>query len=481
MEPDLALALRLPPPGSRRLTHELRGQLRTAIVDGRLKGGVRLPSTRTLAAALGISRNSVMAAYRSLVDEGYIATRPAGGTHVADVARGGRVPAARRPVAPAAPAPAPACDFRLGVPDQRALDWATWRRLSSRALRRLARESAVYPPPNGQPALRQAIAQHLSFARAVSCDAGDVVVTSGAQQAFDLIARHVVTPGKTVVAVEDPGYPPAWAAFRAAGATLVPVRVDGEGLIVDEVPREARIVYVTPAHQFPLGAALSARRRAALLEFARAQRAFVVEDDYDGEFRYDGHPHDALKTIDRSDCVFLVGTFSKSLFPSLRLGYVVPPLRSLAALVELKRHADGHCNVAAQETLAAFAQEGHLAGHVRRVRKRYAARRRQLIEALEGPLAPWLERLPGTSGLHVAARLRMRTDVMALVDAARAAGVGVYPLHEYRFGARGAQALLFGYGAVDEAAMGAGLARLRRVLAERLPLASTKAGSPPGT
>jgi GntR family transcriptional regulator/MocR family aminotransferase len=470
------LALRLPPAGSRRMAHELRAQLRAAIVDGRLKSGVRLPSTRGLAATLGISRNAVIAAYQSLVGEGYIVTRAAGATHVADLARGGRAPAARRLPLPApAPVAAPTCDFRLGVPDQRALDWGTWRRLAAGALRQLARASAAYPPSNGQPALRQAIARHVSVARAVSCDADDVLVTSGAQQAFDLIARHVVVPGRTVVAVENPGYPPAWAAFRAAGATLVPVRVDGEGLVVDELPQQARIVYVTPAHQFPLGAPLSGRRRAALIEFARAHRAVVVEDDYDGEFRYDGHPHDALKTIDRSDCVFFVGTFSKSLFPTLRLGYVVPPQRSLAALVELKRHTDGHCSLAAQETLATFIAQGHLARHVRRMRKRYAARRQLLIDALEGPLAPWLERLPGTSGLHVAARLRLRSDAIALAGAAREAGVGVYPLGEYRFATqRTPQALLFGYGAVDDAAVGAGLARLRRVLA-------TKAGSPPDT
>jgi GntR family transcriptional regulator/MocR family aminotransferase len=465
MEPDFALALDLPPPGSRRLTHELRAQLRTAIVHGRLKAGLRLPSTRALAATLGVSRNTVMAAYESLAGEGYVVTRPAGATHVAALARGGRARAARgTPVVPAAPARAPACDFRLGAPDQALLDWEAWRRLSSRALRRLARHSAVYPPSNGQPALRHAIAQHVSFARAVSCDADGLVVTSGAQQAFDLIARHLVTRGRTVVAVEDPGYPPAWAAFRAAGATLVPVRVDAEGLVVDELPREARIVYVTPAHQFPLGVVLSPRRRAALLDFARTHRAVVVEDDYDGEFRYDGRPHDALKTLDRSDCVFFVGTFSKSLFPSLRLGYVVPPLRSLSALAELKRLADGHCNLAAQETLAAFIDEGHLARHVRRMRNHYGVRRERLIEALDGPLAPWLERLPGTSGLHLAARLRLRTGVGGLVDAARYAGVGVYPLDEYRFGARGARALLFGYGVVDEAQIGPGLSRLRRVL-----------------
>ncbi|HEY2928837.1 PLP-dependent aminotransferase family protein, partial [Piscinibacter sp.] len=406
--------------------------------------------------------------------------RPGGGSFVSDVARpASRSVAARRDVAreprgaiggraSAPTARDPARDFRLGVPDVSALDWAVWRRLSARALRAFARQPAGYAAAQGQPALREGIAHHVSFARAVSCGSDDVLVTAGAQQAFDLVARTLVKPGRTVVAVEAPGYPPARAAFAAAGATVVPVRVDAEGLVVDELPPQARIVYVTPAHQFPLGCVLSARRRAALIDFACAHRAAIVEDDYDGEFRFDGRPHDALKTIDRSEAVFFVGTFSKSLFPGLRLGYVVPPPWALEALIERKRQADSHCNVPAQDTLAAFIEQGHLARHVRRMRRVYASRRSLLQAALQTPeLARWLEPVAGTSGLHLAALARSRRDVDALVADARRASVGVYSLDEYRHGLRAPHGLLFGYGAIGDAAIEDGMQRLRRVLRQR--------------
>ena len=479
MEPLLELDILLPPHGSRQLLQRLHTQLRAAIVDGRLKPGLRLPSTRAFAQTLHVSRNTVIAAYDLLTGQGYVLTRPGGGTFVSDVAPASRGAAARRgPVrgsgaagggrASAQPPRDPICDFRLGVPDASAIDWPTWRRLSARALRAFARQPARYAAAQGQPALREAIADHVSFARAVSCGADDVLVTAGAQQAFDLVARVLVKPGVTVVAVEDPGYPPARAAFAAAGATVVPVRVDVEGLVVSELPTQARIVYVTPAHQFPLGCVLSAQRRATLLDFARTHRAAIVEDDYDGEFRFDGRPHDALKTIDRSEAVFFVGTFSKSLFPSLRLGYVVPPPWALDALIERKRQADSHCNVPAQDTLAAFIEQGHLARHVRRMRRVYASRRTLLQEALQTPeFARWLEPMAATSGLHLAALARSRADVDALLAAARQASVGVYTLDEYRYGERSPRGLLFGYGAIDDAAIQDGLQRLQRLLRRR--------------
>jgi GntR family transcriptional regulator/MocR family aminotransferase len=351
------------------------------------------------------------------------------------------------------------------VPDAGTLDWTTWRRLSARALRRLAGRAAAYASEQGQPALRAAIARHVSFARALSCDADDIVVVAGAQQGFDLIARALVKPASTVVAMEDPGYPPARAAFAAAGAKVVPVRVDAEGIVVDELPPQARIVYVTPAHQFPLGCVLSARRRAALLDFARSHKAAIVEDDYDGEFRYDGRPHDALKTIDRWDAVFFVGTFSKCLFPGLRLGYVVPPPWALGPLVQLKRLVDWHCNVPAQDTLADFIGQGHLARHVRRMRGIYAERRNLLIEALREPeLERRLDLVPGTSGLHLAALARQGLDIDAIIDHARRAGIGIYSIDEYRCGAASPRGLLFGYGAIESAAMKNGLGALRRLL-----------------
>ncbi len=480
MEPLLELDIHLPARSSRELLRALHAQLRAAIVDGRLKPGLRLPSTRAFAQALAVSRNTVIAAYDLLLSEGYVVARSGAGSFVSDVLRpaGARAPGRRRQPGddgPRAPVPAPrampalpppvlACDFRLGVPEHRLIRFDVWRRLSARAWRAFAKQPAGYARPEGQAALREGIAHHVSFARAVSCSPDDVLVTAGAQQAFDLLARLLVKPGQTVVAVEYPGYPPVRAAFEAAGAKVVPVRVDAEGLVVDELPPQARVVYVTPAHQFPLGCVLSARRRAALLDFARAHRAAIIEDDYDGEFRFDGRPHDALKTIDRSDSVFFVGTFSKSLFPALRLGYVVPPPWALASMIVRKQHSDWHCNLQAQDTLAAFIQEGWLAQHVRKMRRVYAERRAILLDALQADFGRWLEPVPGTSGLHLAALAKPGLDVEQALAEARRAQVGVYSLREYGTGKQAPTGLLFGYGAIDDTGIRTGLQRLRRIL-----------------
>jgi GntR family transcriptional regulator/MocR family aminotransferase len=238
-------------------------------------------------------------------------------------------------------------------------------------------------------------------------------------------------------------------------------------LIVERLPETARVIYVTPSHQFPLGVAMSARRRKALLDFARRRGAVVIEDDYDGEFRFSGRPLDALQTLDRDDAVFYVGTFSKSMFPALRLGYVIAPPWARAALIAAKHAVDGHCPTVAQETLAAFIAEGHLARHVRRMRRVYAARRERLVAALAGQFAPWFELLPSIAGLHVAALASASVDVPALVQRARLRGVGVYPLREYYATRRSARdGLVFGYGAIDETAIAEGLTRLRRILTE---------------
>ncbi|GAP65072.1 transcriptional regulator, GntR family [Mizugakiibacter sediminis] len=479
MDPALAFPLALPPRGSGALLRALHGQLRAAILDGRLQPGLRLPTTRALAAAYGISRNTAVAAYDLLLGEGYLLTRPRAGVYVADVlpAAAARKPAAqaagidRRLAAPwrrpalrphAAPAVPPRWHFDLGVPDTRAFPFDVWRRLAARALRAAAKRPPAYLEPQGQPALRAAIARHVAFARAVACGADDIVVTAGAQQAFDLLARILVTPGRTVVAVENPGYPPARAAFAAAGARLVPVAVDAEGLVVERLPDAARVICVTPSHQFPLGVAMSARRRAELLAFARRRGAVVIEDDYDGEFRYAGRPLDALQTLDRDAAVFYVGTFSKCLYPALRLGFVAAPTWARQALVAAKLAADWHCPGATQDTLAAFIGEGHLVRHVRRMRGVYAARREALLAGLDGELSHWLRPLPAVAGLHLAARTAPGVDADALARRARELGVGVQSLRDYRLGRGGVAGLVFGFGQIDAAAIPEGLAQLRR-------------------
>jgi GntR family transcriptional regulator/MocR family aminotransferase len=465
MDPIFELAIALPPRSSRNLLRSLHGQLRTAVLDGRLQPGLRLPATRTLAAALAVSRNTAVAAYDLLLSEGYLVGRPGAGTYVADSLPQSFRPKARTSVPtadrrlaafwrgtgrqlPAAPGAAYRYDFRLGLPDSTLFPFHIWRRLSARALRGLSKLPATYAEPEGRSDLREAIAKHISFARAVACGADDIVVTSGAQQAFDLLARILVTAGRTVVAVEEPGYPPLRAAFAAAGAKVLGIPVDSEGLIVDRLSARAGVISVTPSHQFPLGTTMSQRRRASLLDFARAQGAVVIEDDYDGEFRFGGRPLDALQTLDRADSVFYVGTFSKSLFPALRLGFVVAPPWARPALIAARQIGDWHSMVLAQATLAAFVQEGHLARHIRKMRKVYGHRREVLLAALCQHCGDRLQTIPAVAGLHLAARLPASIRANLLVKKAAHAGIAIESLDRYAAGGPVQNGLAFGYGMI---------------------------------
>ena len=481
MEPVFGLPISIPPRSSGERLRALHGQLRAAILAGRLQPGLRLPSTRALADACGVSRNTAMAAYDLLLSEGYLVARQGAGTYVANAlpnltqrkAPGERHSANDRRLNtfwrqsavasdPSGQSP-PRFDFRLGVPDISYFPMDVWRRLSSRVLRAYCKTPAPFDEPHGRPALREAIARYVSFSRAVACQADDITVTAGAQQAFDLLARILVTPGRTVVAVENPGYPPVRAAFAAAGAKIVAAPVDAEGLVVERLPPNAAVICVTPSHQFPLGSAMSARRRAALLEFAHARGAVVIEDDYDSEFRFGGRPLDALQTLDRTESVFYVGTFSKSLFPALRLGFAVAPPWARRALGEAKRYADSHSAPLTQETLAAFITAGHLARHVRRMRRIYGARRQVLLDGLRGDFGRWLEPVPSVAGLHLAALAKGAMDIPLFAENALRREVGVRSVERFRSGKSGASGLVFGYGALDEQGILAGLTRLRRV------------------
>jgi GntR family transcriptional regulator/MocR family aminotransferase len=434
-----------------------------------------------VAEGLGVARNTVMAAYDLLTAEGYLRSR-AGAKPVVSELSARRLQQAPKPrrahgderIAPAWRGPAPPQparpvlperSFRVGVPDHRHFPFEVWRRLSARQLRAWGRGGPFhYPPSEGIAPLRQAIARHVAFSRAVVCEADDVVVTSGAGQAFDLLARLLVTPGRTCVAVENPGYPPVRAAFAAAGAQLVPVPVDEEGLCVDRLPPNARVVCVTPSHQSPTGAVMSMARRQALLAFARARGAVIVEDDYDGEFRFGSRPLDALQTLDRDEGVFYVGTFSKSLFPALRKGFVVAPAWAQEALRSVKRTADTHGDALAQAVLAAFIDEGHLARHVRRMQPLYAARREALLQGLRRDLADWLEPIPSEAGLHLCARLRRPAEAARVMRAVMACMPGAQSAAEYAMGPLARPAVTFGYGVIDAAAIPKATAQLRRML-----------------
>ena len=460
-------------------TRRLHEQLRAAILDGRLAAGAALPSTRQVAASLGIARNTAIAVYDLLVAEGYVLARAGAKAIVADVSRLQRrtgtpvrvaadariAPFWRESEVPSlSPRTLPARSFRLGMPDHLHFPHDVWRRLMAQSLRTWSKTAFAYPPSQGIPVLREAIAKHVAFARAVACTAEDVVVTSGAQQAFDLLARLLVTPGQTKVAVEDPGYPPLRAAFAAAGASLVPVPVDDEGLCVEALPPGVQVVSVTPSHQSPTGVALSLRRRLALLEYARKHDAVILEDDYDGEFRYGGRPLDALQTLDREGRVFYIGTFSKSLFPSLRKGFVVTPAWARESFIAVKHVADAHCDTITQSVLAAFIRDGHLARHVRRMRAVYAQRRQVLLEAISRELADWLEPIPSEAGLHLAARVRDPARAERVIAKARQYVPGSIAAADYAFELVPVPAVVFGFGAIDEESIAPALRKLREVL-----------------
>jgi GntR family transcriptional regulator/MocR family aminotransferase len=477
MEHIFDLPLRLPAKDSRRLLQSLHEQLRAAILDGRLKPGLRLPPTRTLAARYGIGRNTAIAAYDLLLGEGHIVSRPGAGTYVAGV-RSRAKPRALTALAQHAelinpfwrnasptstrwPQP-PRFDFGAGIPDVGSFPLAIWRKLYARTLRTL-RDRSRYGDAHGQSALRAAIAGHVSFARAVACTADDVLVTSGAQQAFDLLSRVLVTRKQTRVAVEDPGHLPVRAAFAAAGAHIVPVPVDEEGIRVDRIPTKVRVVCVSPSHQFPSGCTMSIARRAALIDYAARHGAVIVEDDYDGEFRFSEHATDALQTLDRSESVFYVGTFSKSLFPGLRLGFTIAPAWAMQPLAAARQSTDWHSDIDRQDVLAAFISEGHLARHMRRMRSVYGTRRELLLKELGQTFADRLHTVPGTAGLHVCAHARSGHDTESLVERARHNGLRIESLRRFQIDRRGRPGLLFGYGAIDATQIPRGLNLLDRL------------------
>jgi GntR family transcriptional regulator/MocR family aminotransferase len=328
----------------------------------------------------------------------------------------------------------PHIDFRPAMVDARLFPSAEFRRVMAKQLRQLERRPGALKSPQGNQGnyqLRHAIHGHIAMTRAVIGGPDDVLVTAGAQQAFDLLARVLVTPGQTVVALEDPGYPPMRAAFAAAGARIVPVRVDCDGLVVDEIPSETKVICVCPSHQFPLGMALSAARRLQLIALARKRGAVIVEDDYDGEFRLDGEALQALWTRAARDVVFYVGTFSKCMLPSLRLGFIVAPRWAMPTLVAAKNCLDWHCPTLIQRSVAAFISEGHLARHIRRTREIYRQRRNFLRDAVRGQLGDWLNLLPSAYGMHLSAVARPGLDLEAIELALLRRNVKVHSLARY--------------------------------------------------
>jgi GntR family transcriptional regulator/MocR family aminotransferase len=362
-------------------------------------------------------------------------------------------------------------DFRYPLPAIDDFPWLLWRRLTARCLRRASLSFLSYGPPEGYEPLRVAVSQYLHRSRGFTCDPAHIIIVGGSQQALDLTARVLVDPNDPIV-IEEPQYPGARQVFAAAGARLVPVDVDSKGLDPAQLgarAARARLAYVTPSHQFPTGAVLTLERRLALLDWAERTGAWVIEDDYDSEYRFQGHPIAAIKSLDRASRVIYVGTFSKLLFPALRLGYVVVPAPLLPSFTAAKFLADRHAPTLEQAVLAEFIAQGHFDRLLRRLRKRVAARRAALLTALDEYLGHRVTVSGTNAGIHILLLLRnvSTAELPSLVELAAAAGVGVYPSTAFYITPPRHGGLVLAYGSISEEDIRSGIQRLAACLSTR--------------
>lgn len=475
------------------LHEQILRQMRFAIEEGRLGPGAQLPSTRGLAADLKVARATVVLAYEHLRAEGLLDATTGGTTRVSSrvdhrparrpVSKGQPKPAlvsARARVLAALPRPTLTLDprgddtpraFMTGQPAVDLFPVEVWGRLVARRWRRITARSIGYGDPRGLRELREAVASYVGRARGVSCTADQVVITQGAQQGLDLLARLLTDPGESIW-MEDPGYPGVRAAFAGSGATVVPVPVDAEGLVVQEGIRRApraRLACVTPSRQMPLGGVMSGARRAQLLQWAAGDaRRWIVEDDYDSEFRYAARQVAALQAQDRSGSVVHVGTFTKLLFPALRLGYLILPESLIDACVPVRSSMDFCSPYLEQAVVADFLNDGHFDRHIRRVRTAYRARLEALQDAVAQHMTGLAELEPADAGRAVVLWLEGLREVDAC-DAAAAAGIRVTPLSLfYADPARPSwtrEGVILGYGGLHERDIRDGIAKLARALA----------------
>jgi GntR family transcriptional regulator / MocR family aminotransferase len=446
----------------RSLGSQVEDGLREAIRAGRLAPGAPLPSTRSLAVDLDVTRGVVVAAYDQLVAEGYLSSRQGSGTVVNPTAG----VAARRP-SRRHERPAPDIDFRPGLPDLDLFPRAAWVRATRSALQVLPQGDLGYGDPRGLPQLRQAVAEHVARVRGARVDPERVVICAGFGHGLSLVGGVLHAAGHDVGAVEDPGYDGARDGLAAAGIRPVGVRVDDDGLVVEDLRRtDARLVVVTPAHQNPMGVVLSAARRTAVVEWANDVDGYVIEDDYDAEYRYDRHPTGAVQGLDPERVIYC-GTTSKSLAPGLRLGWLVLPAALVEPVVAARRATDLAASSLLQATFSSFLSSGDLDRHLRRSRRVYRERRDGLVDAL----ARWLpDAVPcgASAGLHLLVTLPPDLDDGDVAARAREAGVGVYPLRDYRASRRRgvAPALVLGYGSLTPTASARGIRALAGVIAD---------------
>lgn len=464
------------------MQEQIAAFFRRAIADGRLGPGARLPSTRSLAEQMVVARNTVSLAYERLAAEGYVEGRRGGGTRVArdlpDLTP--NIPVATRSTPAMAPPVRLSAAARImlgervgtggsgsasipeplqpGRPGLDAFPGRVWARLAGRFWRETPATDFGYGDPAGHPLLRHALARYLAAFRGLSLDPDAVIVTSGAQQAIDLVSRALLDPGDAVV-LEEPCYPGLRGPMAATGARLVAVPVDSEGLDVAAARRaapDARLVTVTPTHHFPLGVTLSLARRRALVDWAGGSGSgddgpWILEDDYDGEFRYSGRPVPPLKALDGAGWVLYVGTVSKALAPALRIGFVVAPSPLAETLVRLRGHFDRQPALDAQVILARFLDDGHMAGHLRRMRTLYRDRRDALADALESAVGARARVERPETGINLTVDLVDGSSDVAVVEAARLRGVSPASLSGFYRGAAKRNGLLVGFASLPRA------------------------------
>ena len=455
----------LNPSASEPIYRQIYDRFRGAIASGVLKPGDRIPSARALMTELGLARGTVEAAYSLLAAEGYVQARGQAGTVVSPDLKPRQAIAVAPPAARTSASPSFRPDttlpFQMGLPALDAFPRKIWARLGARCIRAMQPGDMALPPVAGLAALRAEIAAYLHVSRGVGCAPEQVFVTSGYHHTMGLIGRALIERGDRVW-LENPGYPPAREILRHLGATPVAIPVDQDGIVVSEGIRtapKARAVVVTPAHQSPLGVSLSLPRRLALLDWATRHGSWIVEDDYDGEYRYASRPLPALKSLDRDGRVLYAGTFSKVLFPSLRLAYVVVPEGLVERFDRVGQAFAGAGPQLTQAILAAFIAEGHFARHIQRMRRLYAERRRDASAGLASVLGKYADIDDQPGGMHLILRLRGRLSDRRLVERMREAGLYGEALSDWTTGGSGPSAVLLGFTNIESRSRAESLAR----------------------
>ncbi|MBS1795025.1 MAG: PLP-dependent aminotransferase family protein [Acidobacteria bacterium] len=475
------------------LYRQIYEAFRGAILSGKLAAGTRLPASRVLAEQLSVARLTVVNAYEQLLAEGYTEGKTGAGTFVASKLPDDLLqiaPPAKNAEIPLQPPAAPRISkfarrvretrgelaryqnsldvvpFKNGMTAVGEFPFGVWEKLAARVYRRARYRIAGYGATAGYRPLREAVAAHFAASRGVRCRTEQIFITNGAQQALDLIARVLLDAGDRV-RIEDPCYQEARAVFEATGAEIVPVPVDAEGFDPDAAQTDgesARLVYVTPSHQYPTGVTMTLARRLRLLEWARRTGAWIVEDDYNSEFRYTGRPLASLQNLDHGGRVLYVGTFSKTIFPALRLGCLIVPENLIDVFTAARSLADWHSPVFDQATLAEFIAEGHFARHLRKMRALYEKRQHFLVAEAEKELSGLVKLTKASSGMHLIGWLAPGLDAAKIALKARETGLHLSPLSSYCIAAKLPEGLIFGYTGFDEKQIREGVAKLKKVL-----------------